>query len=100
MYSSLSSLLIFTSTRLLLIQSSNPSLFCSGADLRERRTMSPMQVSNFLDSLRQLLAELESLPIPTIAVIDGYALGGGAELALGCDLRVGGKASFSHREYW
>ncbi|OXB39810.1 methylglutaconyl-CoA hydratase [Cryptococcus neoformans] len=77
-------------SRLLLIQSSNPSLFCSGADLRERRTMSPMQVSNFLDNLRQLLAELEALPIPTVAVIDGYALGGGAELALGCDLRVGG----------
>lgn len=57
--------------------------------------MSPMQVSNFLDNLRQFLAELEALPIPTVAVIDGYALGGGAELALGCDLRVGGEAIFS-----
>lgn len=56
--------------------------------------MSPMQVSNFLDNLRQLLAELEALPIPTVAVIDGYALGGGAELALGCDLRVGGEATY------
>lgn len=54
-----------------------------------------MQVSNFLDNLRQLLAELEALPIPTVAVIDGYALGGGAELALGCDLRVGGETTLS-----
>ncbi|WVN88395.1 uncharacterized protein L203_103603 [Cryptococcus depauperatus CBS 7841] len=77
-------------SRVLLLQSSTPGLFCSGADLRERRSMSPMDVSNFLDSLRALLSELEALEIPSIAVIDGYALGGGAELSLGCDLRVGG----------
>ncbi|WWD17226.1 hypothetical protein CI109_101664 [Kwoniella shandongensis] len=77
--------------RILLIQSAHPGQFCSGADLRERRTMSPAAVSTFLDSLRSLLAEIEGLHIPTVAVIDGYALGGGAELALGCDLRAGGQ---------
>ncbi|WVQ72503.1 hypothetical protein IAR50_002059 [Cryptococcus sp. DSM 104548] len=77
--------------RLLLLTSSTSSLFCSGADLRERRTMSPLGVSNFLDSLRCLLGELESVQIPTVGVVDGYALGGGAELALACDLRVGGE---------
>nr|XP_019046407.1 methylglutaconyl-CoA hydratase [Kwoniella bestiolae CBS 10118]OCF25337.1 methylglutaconyl-CoA hydratase [Kwoniella bestiolae CBS 10118] len=81
----------FTSSRILLLQSSQPNLFCSGADLRERRNMSQEQVSGFLDSLRDMLRELEGIKVPSIAVIDGYALGGGAELALGCDLRVGGE---------
>jgi methylglutaconyl-CoA hydratase len=52
--------------------------------------MSPGEVSNFLDSLRCLISELESVKIPTVGVVDGYALGGGTEIALGCDLRVGG----------
>jgi len=56
--------------------------------------MSPKQVSNFLDSLRSLLFELEGLSIPTIAVVDGFALGGGTELALGCDIRVGGTSLY------
>jgi len=59
--------------------------------------MSPYQVSDFLDSLRSLLSELEALTIPTIAVVDGFALGGGTELALGCDIRVGGKSSLCPR---
>ncbi|WWD03040.1 hypothetical protein V865_001084 [Kwoniella europaea PYCC6329] len=80
-----------SSARILLLHSFQPNLFCSGADLRERRTMSTTQVSSFLDSLRDMLRELEGIKIPSIAVIDGYALGGGAELALGCDLRVGGE---------
>ncbi|WWC89247.1 uncharacterized protein L201_004167 [Kwoniella dendrophila CBS 6074] len=79
------------SARILLVHSSQPGSFCSGADLRERKTMSQNQVSNFLDSLRELLKELEGIKIPSISIIDGYALGGGTELSLACDLRVGGE---------
>lgn len=82
------------SARLLLLHTPHAGMFCAGADLRERKSMSPKQVSNFLDSLRSLLFELEGLSIPTIAVVDGFALGGGTELALGCDIRVGGTSLY------
>ncbi|KAI9260506.1 au-specific rna-binding enoyl-CoA hydratase [Phascolomyces articulosus] len=76
--------------RVLIIESLVNGVFCAGADLKERATMSPTQVTQFLYNLRQAYRELETLPIPTIAAIDGAALGGGLEMALSCDMRVAG----------
>ncbi|KAF9115483.1 hypothetical protein BGX27_007612 [Mortierella sp. AM989] len=76
--------------RVVIIRSLVEGAFCAGADLKERSTMNMTEVKQFLAGLRDGFRDLETLPIPTIAVIDGAALGGGLEMALCCDMRVGG----------
>ncbi|KAE9410121.1 ClpP/crotonase [Gymnopus androsaceus JB14] len=78
------------SIRVLILRSTTVGSFCAGADLIERRSMSQAQVTKFLSDLRVALGKLETLPMPTVAAIDGPALGGGLELGLACDLRVAG----------
>jgi methylglutaconyl-CoA hydratase len=65
-------------------------LFIVGADLKERAMMKVEDVPKFVDSARGMMSSLETLPMPVIAAIDGYALGGGLEMALACDIRVAG----------
>lgn len=65
-----------------------PGAFSSGADLKERREMPLDEVPKFVYGLRQLTNDLAGLPFPVIAAIEGFALGGGLELALACDIRV------------
>ncbi|KAF9649483.1 ClpP/crotonase [Thelephora ganbajun] len=77
-----------TATRVLIIHSSTPGSFCAGADLKERRTMSNEDVVQFLNDLTDLFNRIAKLTVPTIAAIDGPALGGGLELALACDIRI------------
>lgn len=75
---------------MLIVRSSERGSFCAGADLAERRTMSKEQVDTFLTDLGSAFTALEDFRMPTIAAIDGPALGGGLELALSVDLRVAG----------
>uniref|UniRef100_UPI00398E78BB enoyl-CoA hydratase domain-containing protein 2, mitochondrial n=1 Tax=Pristiophorus japonicus TaxID=55135 RepID=UPI00398E78BB len=74
--------------RVVLFKSQIKGVFCAGADLKERAKMSNTEASHFVHKLRSLMSNIACLPMPTIAAIDGYALGGGLELALACDLRV------------
>jgi methylglutaconyl-CoA hydratase len=76
--------------RVVLIHSRVPGIFCAGADLKERTAMSPFEAATFVEDIRAAFTELEELPVPTIAVLEGGAFGGGLELALAADLRVAG----------
>ena len=75
-------------TRVVVLRSLVPGIFCAGADLKERVKMHPSEVGPFVSKARQLITDVESLPQPVIAAIDGAALGGGLEISLACDIRV------------
>ena len=71
-----------------LVLAAEGRTFCAGADLKERQTMSEKEVSHFVQTMSRTFQSVASLPIPTVAAINGTAAGGGCELALSCDFRV------------
>ena len=64
-----------TNARVIILRSTTPGIFCAGADLKERATMPPELVGPFVAKARNLISDLENLPMPIIAAIDGPALG-------------------------
>ncbi|RKD24084.1 enoyl-CoA hydratase [Ammoniphilus oxalaticus] len=74
--------------RVVIITGAGEKAFCSGADLKERKAMTEAEVERYILLIRDTFTALENMPKPTIAAINGLALGGGTELALACDLRI------------
>jgi enoyl-CoA hydratase/carnithine racemase len=63
-------------------------VFAAGADIKEMGELDSVQMQRHIAAFQDALTRLEQLPLISIAAITGYALGGGCELALACDLRV------------
>ncbi|KAJ8903003.1 hypothetical protein NDN08_006319 [Rhodosorus marinus] len=74
--------------RVVVIQSLVDGVFCAGADLKERAKLTLEQQGDTVNTLRTNLDALSKCRVPTVAAMDGPALGGGAELALACDFRI------------
>lgn len=65
-----------------------PKVFAAGADIKEMETRDAVSMYKYIGEFQDVFARLEQLPKPTIAAINGYALGGGCELTLACDFRI------------
>ncbi|MEI8026360.1 MAG: enoyl-CoA hydratase/isomerase family protein [Pseudomonadota bacterium] len=79
-----------TDTPRMLVLSATPekSIWIAGGDLKELSTLNPIEVHEYIMLWSEICLLLRKLPIPTIAVVTGACLGGGAELAMSCDLRM------------
>ncbi|HKF74912.1 MAG TPA: enoyl-CoA hydratase-related protein [Candidatus Dormibacteraeota bacterium] len=75
-------------SRALVVTGAGDRAFCAGADIDELRGRTPLECRRDMRRGQAVMLRLENLPLPSVAAINGWALGGGLELALACTFRV------------
>lgn len=75
-------------TRFLIITGEGDRAFCAGADIKELREAAPLEMGERMRLGQNTFAKLDTLRVPSLALINGYAFGGGLELALACTFRM------------
>ena len=87
------------SIRVLVLTGAGDKAFVAGADITEFPKMNPLQARLFAESAQNLFFAFEEMPKPVIACVNGFALGGGCELAMSCDfIYASEKARFGQPE--
>ena len=74
--------------RVVIFTGAGEKAFSAGADLKERKTLTDAEVRRNVKSIRDVFNSIAGLPQPTIAAVNGYALGGGFEWLLSCDFAI------------
>ena len=75
-------------TRCLILTGAGEKSFVAGADIAEMSTLTKAEGEAFGKAGNDVFRKLETFPIPTIAAVNGFALGGGNEIAMSCDIRI------------
>lgn len=76
--------------RVVVLTGTGPKAFVAGADIAQMTALSPIQARDFSRLGQGLMRRIEGLGKPVIAMVNGFALGGGMELAMACHLRIAG----------
>lgn len=79
--------------RVLIVQGSSNKAFAAGADISEMVGAAPKQAQELVELGQSVMASLEQLPFPVLAAVEGFALGGGCELIMACDMIIAGEGA-------
>ena len=77
-----------TTTRCLILTGAGQKSFVAGADIAEMSTLTKAEGEAFGKKGNDVFRKLETFPIPVIAAVNGFALGGGCEISMSCDIRI------------